>query len=498
MVYLGSALMVFNIISYVRYAKRVQAMDDWGREKKILYIPIVLLVLFLLGYLLVGIIGEPDLIVSGILFGGSIFVFIIFQLIQRITNRIQEHERVEARMIATEQRNQAKTSFLSSISHEMRTPMNAIIGLNTVALKNPDLPAETRSQLEKLGVSARHLMSLIDGILDMSEMESGGLVLRREPFSLRETLETVHAIIQGQCEAKGLTYAYSVGDGIGDCFAGDPVKLRQLLLSLLENAVKFTPAPGTVTFAVEQAGTREGDPALRFTVADTGVGISRVFLPRVFEAFSQEDDTTTNRFGGSGLGLAVAKSIADAMGGELTVESEKGRGSTFAFTVSLPAAEPEAGAGAEAGEPPGEEAVAPLAGCRMLVVEDIDINAEIIMDLLDMEEIEAERAENGQIAVDHFAENPPDYYDAILMDLRMPVMDGLNAARAIRSIDRPDAGRIPIVALTANAMDEDRKNVIDAGMNAHLSKPVDAELLFRTLGSLIAQSRAARGEESGS
>lgn len=491
MVYLGSALMVFNIISYVRYARRVQELSDWGSERRSLYIPIVLLVLFLIGYLAVGIFGKPDLIVSGILFGGSIFVFTIFQLLQSITEHIRENEHLQMRLMAAEQSNLVKASFLSSVSHEMRSPMNAIIGLDALALKEPELPGTVRDKLEKIDASAKYLLGLIENILDMNDMESGSASLREEPFSIGETLDTVNAIIGSQCVFKGLKYECHAEDVINMRCVGDTLRLRQALFNILENAVKFTPAHGKVTFRAEALAQTDERCTLRFIISDNGPGIDEAFMPHLFDAFTQEDATTTNRYGGSGLGLAISKRILDLMGGEIAVDSKKNVGSTFTVTVPLRVAEEE---------PLPEEALAEeavdgaevLHGRRVLVAEDIDINAEIVMDLLDLEKASSERAENGQIAVDMFAASAPGYYDAILMDLRMPVMDGLDATRAIRAMNRPDSAAIPIVALTANAFEEDVRRALEAGMDVHLAKPADSDMLYQTLGSLIARRERAQ------
>ena len=485
MVYLGSALMVYNIYGFVRYTQYIQARKDWGRERAVLYVPLALLVMFLLGYLAVGIFGKPDLIVSGILFGGSIFVFIIFKLLWRITHHIQENEQTEAKLMAAEASNRAKSSFLSNMSHEMRTPMNAIIGLDNIALQDETLTPQTRDRLQKIGISAQHLMDLINDVLDMNLIESGQMTLKHEPFSMREALGLVDLLLQSRCDEKGLEYKKEVLDGVEEVYVGDALRLRQVLLSILGNAVKYTPAPGTVTFTTEQVSAAEDRRELRFTIRDTGIGMEEDFIPRLFDSFTKEDAGTTDRFGGSGLGLAITKRLVDQMGGTIEVQSRKDEGSTFVVTLPLGAAKPPEGSAEE----PAPECLPDLEGRRVLIVEDIDLNAEILADLLEIEGAETERAENGQIAVEQFSSHPVNYYDAILMDLRMPVMDGMDATRAIRALDRPDAKTIPIVAQTANAYEEDLQHSLEAGMNEHLSKPLDAERLYDTLRRLIGKLR---------
>ena len=488
MVYAGSALMVYNIFRYIRYARRLQQNNKWKKEFRVLHLPIFLLVMFLLGYLFIGFFGKPDVVVSGILFGGSVFVFVIFDLLQRITDRIQENERLETELKVAEETSRVKTSFLSSMSHEMRTPLNAIMGLDALALQNPELPDETRAQLEKVGISAKHLLRMINEILDMNSIEAGSMTLKEEEFSLKETLELAGTVTRNRCEEKGLTYESRFVGELDDYYVGDETMLKHALLNILSNAVKFTPAPGKVTFTVEQTVSAGPDRELRFTVSDTGIGIDESLMPNIFTPFTTGDSSSTNSFGGSGLGLALSKRVAEMMGGDITVESKKGGGSTFTLTVRLGASDrkketaPEPGA-ADAG---GETA---LDGLKVLIVEDIDLNAEIVADLLDLEGISSDRAENGQIAVDMFARSEPDTYDAILMDLRMPVMDGLDATRAIRALDRPDAKTVPILALTANAFDEDVRNSMEAGMNAHMAKPVDPDVLFDNLRHLVPEHK---------
>ena len=487
MVYAGSALMVYNIWRYTRFARRLQEKKKWGKERRVLHMPIFLLVLFLLGYLFIGLFGKPDLVVSGILFGGSVFVFIIFDVLQRITSSVQENERLEAQLRASEESNRVKSSFLSNMSHEMRTPLNAIMGLDALALQNPSLPEETREQLKKVGLSAKHLLEMINNILDMNSIEAGSLVLKEEEFSLGEMLELANIITRNRCEEKGLTYESRFSDSLDDYYIGDETMLKHALLNILGNAVKFTPAPGTVTFSVEQDETVGPHRTLRFIIRDTGIGIDEKLMPTLFTPFTKGDASNTNRYGGSGLGLALSKRVAELMGGGVAVDSTPGEGSTFTITVRLGASERKKEAEQSVSDGAGTE----LAGLHMLIVEDIDLNAEIVADLLDLEGISSDRAENGLVAVNMYAESKPDTYDAILMDLRMPVMDGLDATRAIRALERPDAKTVPILALTANAFDEDVRNSLEAGMNAHMAKPVDPDILFDNLRHLVPEHKGA-------
>lgn len=487
MVYLGSALMVYNIYGFVRFVRDIRIQARWEGGVRILYLPIALLVSFLAGYLIVGVLGNPDIVVSGILFGGSIFVYVMYRMLDRVTTEITESEHLEAELMAVERSSEAKAAFLASVSHEMRTPLNVILGLDELALQNPETPPEVRSQLERIALSGRHLMSLINNILEINDMAASGLVLRYEPFSLREVLVETEAIALTLAEQKGLSASFSPDEAIAESYLGDEAQLRQVMLSLVDNAVTYTDAPGSICCEAEVIRDDGAVHTIRISVSDTGIGIAEDFLPQVFDVFAREDASSTSRFGGGGLSLTVAKSVVEGMGGTISVTSEKGVGSTFVVELPLEVATGEAG---ECGEgvvedPATELPEECLAGYRILVADDVSDNAEIVGDLLELEGAESDHAPNGRMAVDMFAASEPGHYDALLMDLRMPEMDGLEAARRIRGLDRPDALTVPIIALSANAFDSDVSQCLDAGMNTHLSKPVDADLLYATLRQLI-------------
>ncbi|MBR2214407.1 MAG: response regulator [Selenomonadaceae bacterium] len=527
----------------------------------------------------------------------------------------ERNELLASALKEAEQASVAKTAFLSTMSHEIRTPMNAIIGLDSIALKDPDISEKTREYLTKISGSAQHLLNLINDILDMSRIESGRLNIRQEEFSFREMLEQINTMINGQCQDKGLTYDCRITGLVDDYYIGDAMKLKQVIINILGNSVKFTPKGGTVSFLVEKLSEFEDKATLRFSMKDTGVGMDKAFLPKIFDAFSQEDSGQANKYGSTGLGMAITKNIVKMMHGDIAVESEKGVGSTFIVTVTLKKTARKAkdsvevrlqdmrvlvidddpvacehaklvlaemGIAADTGlggeealkmvklsqarqqaynliivdwkmpeqdgievtrkireivgndsaiiiltayswdevidealaagvdsfmakplfatgvltefktamqkkniERPQEVHRADLTGKHILLAEDMLINAEIMKQILNMREMEVDHAENGQLVVDMFAASEENHYDAILMDVRMPVMDGLAATRAIRALTRPDAKTVPIIAMTANAFDEDVQHSLQAGMNAHLSKPVEPDRLYETLEMLI-------------
>ncbi len=384
-----------------------------------------------------------------------------------------------------EEASEAKTAFLSSMSHEIRTPMNAIIGLNRMALNKEDLPDDIRECLEKISISADHLLHLINNILDMSRIESGRLTISNVVFSFKDMLEQINTMITGQCQDKGLKFSCRVNGPVSNYYVGDDMKLKQVLLNILGNAVKYTPAGGEVFFDVEPLHEFDDKASLRFVIRDTGIGMDKDFLPKVFGAFSQEDENRSNKYGSTGLGMAITKSIVETMNGNIEVESEKGKGTTFTVTITLQTADVEGAPVALGEKQAADGGEVDLNGRHLLVAEDVEINLEIIKELLLSEGITIDHAENGQVAVDMFTAGEPGTYDAILMDIRMPVLDGLGATEAIRALDRDDAKSIPIIAMTANAFDEDVQRSLQAGLNAHLSKPIEPDNLFKTLRSMI-------------
>ena len=394
------------------------------------------------------------------------------------TRHAMEQQALSDALIAAEEASKAKTAFLSNMSHEIRTPMNAIIGLDSIALNDPDLPQKTREYLEKIGASAEHLLGLINDILDMSRIESGRLTLKNEEFSFQKLREAINTMFSCQCQDKGLEYQCRINSEVDDYYIGDNMKLRQVLINILGNAVKFTPAGGRVELQVEKTAQFDGKSSLRFTVSDTGIGMSKEYLTHLFDTFSQEDSSTTTKYGSTGLGMPITKSIVELMNGHIEVESEKGVGTSFYVTVTL--------SDSDRGDLQGEEEVRPDE-MTVLIVDDDPVACRHAQLVLEKAGIASELADSGKQAVEmvRLRHARMDPYNLILVDWKMPEMDGLEATRTIRAMDRPDAKTIPIIALTANAFDEDVQRSLQAGLNAHLSKPVQPETLYETLESLI-------------
>lgn len=366
---------------------------------------------------------------------------------------------------------QAKTDFLSSMSHEIRTPMNAIMGMTAIARTVLDDKAKTLECLDKIETANAYLLQLINDILDMSRIESGKVELNIQRMNLHRMVNGLGVLIGPQAQAKGIIFA------VKDCCCGekdvlaDELRLNQVLINILGNAVKFTPVGGHVTFTMEQLEAGETKAVFRFGVKDDGVGISREKQTTIFNAFEQEDKSTASRYGGTGLGLSISARLVQIMGGKLEVESEPGQGACFHFTLTLPYAEPEAEAAQEQETHDGRD----FTGKRLLVVEDNEINREIAVTLLGQWGFMTEEAVNGKEAVDMFIKAPVHYYDGILMDIKMPVMDGLQATRAIRIAGKEDSIRVPIIAMSANAFSEDMKKSMESGMNGHLVKPIEVD-----------------------
>ena len=395
------------------------------------------------------------------------------------------NEKISAARKAAEQASQFKTQFLASMSHDIRTPMNAIVGLTKLMEHNIHDPEALKGYISKLQSSGEYLLGLINDILDLSKIESGSMELRNEPVSLRETVENIDSVIRPQAVSKKQDLQISLEKLFHVNVLGDAVRLRQILMNILSNAVKYTPEGGRIRLSVEETDAGEKTAKYRFAVEDTGMGMTEEFRQCIFEPFARAK-ILENEIQGTGLGMAITKSIVDAMHGTVNVESTLGKGSRFEVLLELQldwnAAERKA---AEEDMPEtNEDGVSVLNGMHFLCAEDNDLNAEILRSMLEMNGATCEIYPDGRQVVEAFEKTVSGVYDAVLMDVQMPVMNGYEAAGRIRRGPNPLGKNIPIIAMTANAFSEDVKRSLAAGMNAHVSKPIDMELLEREIRRL--------------
>ena len=375
---------------------------------------------------------------------------------------------------------QAKTDFLSRMSHEIRTPLNAIVGMTAIARNVVDHRDRVLECLDKLETSNQYLISLINDILDMSRIESGKMELNVQSMDMEDFVRSLEGMMRPQAEQKGLRFIVENRCCQGLALVTDRLRLEQVLINIIGNAVKFTGEGGDVIFSITPEEGSSGGQRLTFSVKDTGIGIASEAMDSIFNAFEQAEKNTSVKYGGTGLGLAISSRLVQMMGGTLGVRSVLGEGSEFYFTLTLPIGKLD-GQTPRSREPEHHD----FHGKRLLVVEDNLLNQEIAQSLLEMEGFLVETAENGQAALDAFGNHEPGYYNAVLMDIRMPVMDGIEATRRIRTMERPDSRTIPIIAMTANAFDQDSRKSLDSGMNGHLSKPIRVEELLRMLDACL-------------
>ena len=483
-IYAGSALMLVNILRYIRFKRRLSASGHFEREQTVLSIPIALLILFLAGYLAVGLFGKPDLVIASILLGGSVFVFMMLLMLTHAINRIQENERLEARVSAAEEASRAKTFFLSNMSHDIRTPLNAILGYTKLARGAGVSPEQQRDYLGKIESAGGQLLDIVNDILEMSRIESGRLTLEPEPNSITACMSEAADLVRTQLESRGINFT-SVCEAQHEWVSFDRPQLNRALMNLLCNAGKFTGEGGSVTLSLAETASTADAATYEIRVSDTGIGMSPEFVENLFRPFERERTSTVSRIQGTGLGMAITRGIIDLMGGRIDVKTEKGVGTEFIITVELPLAQLPAPA-AETDSAAAEQSAG---GARLLLVEDNAVNLEIAQLILQQAGFEIETAENGQLALKALEAHAPDYYDAVLMDIQMPVMDGYTAARAIRALPDRALASIPIIAMTANAFKEDVEAAKAAGMDAHVAKPLDMDSLISTINKVLDSKR---------
>ncbi|GFH91911.1 MAG: response regulator [Lachnospiraceae bacterium] len=435
-------------------------------------------------------VNQNILFVILIMFVAFFLCCLLYYLNQRQQIRIRKEREKEREMHnrqlaealqAAQVASNSKTMFLSNMSHDIRTPMNAILGFAALLEKDAEKPFKVREYTKKIMASGQHLLSLINDILDVSKIESGKVVLTIGEFTIGDLVTSVDTIIRPMANEKEQNLHTSVTGIKHEYLEGDETRLNQVLINLLSNAVKYTPKGGNIWFRIiglEQHSSQFEH--IRIEVEDNGYGMTEEYLKTIFEAFTRAENSTTNKVQGTGLGMAITKNIVELMGGTITVSSQVDKGSLFRVELELRILDEQDEKKKEDEAAEDMEEIS-LEGLHLLAAEDNEINAEILSELLNIEGVSCEIVENGKIAAERFADSEEGKFDAILMDVQMPVMNGYEATRAIRALKRDDAVQIPIIAMTANAFAEDVKEALNAGMNAHVAKPIDMKLLKKTL-----------------
>ena len=387
--------------------------------------------------------------------------------------------RIEEALDKAEAASAAKTVFLANMSHDIRTPINGIMGMVTLANKE-EMSDTVRGYFGKIDVASRHLLSLVNDVLDMSRIESGKAEIICDPTDVRIIVDNCASIIQGQAEEKGVRFIKEFGSTEHSRVLADVLHVRQILINILGNAVKFTPEGGSVTFRTEETAFDGKQAEYAFTVTDTGIGMEPEFIEHIFEAFSQENNKSRANYQGTGLGMTISAQLASLMGGHISVDSTPGKGSTFVFRAKfdLDTSEPER-------KEKSSEGGHGIENVKILLAEDNELNMEIAKTLLEDGGAVVTPAENGKQALEAFLSNPPHTFDVILMDIMMPEMNGYEATKAIRASGKEDAGSIPIIAMTANAFAEDKLKAMEAGMNAHTAKPINFPVLVSEIDRFL-------------
>lgn len=422
----------------------------------------------------------PYLVGLAILLAVVLMLVIVLFLRHRKTGRELEQlvqqrtAELEVQTKAAEQASKAKSDFLSRMSHEIRTPLNAVIGMAQVSKQIPNLPEKAVNTNNSIITASNHLLDVLNDILDMAKIESGKFVLADEPFALKQAMQEVEDIISERCYEKHIRFATNLQELPDIGIIGDKLRLKQILINLLGNAVKFTAENGQIDFLITKQTETADNISLHFLVRDNGIGMSKEQIERLFAAFEQADSSISVKYGGTGLGLAISQNMVHKMGGEIVVSSAPEKGSSFSFNLDF----------AKTALPEITEAktsMPDLHDCRILIVEDVDINRLVLVELLANSGVHIEEATDGKQAVELMQSSPAGYYDLIFMDVQMPVMDGYTATETIRAMSHADAKSIPIIAMTANAYKEDVDKALACGMNDHIAKPVDLDIIYRIL-----------------
>ena len=490
LVSLGALLLLYGIIKFLGALSQLKKQMNERRlfGGKIYAACFVMMLFFFIGYVVYIVInlGEMEVtlgsfLIALIYFFGAIFVNAMIIMMQRMFTSITDEERMRHEKELAENGSRMKGEFLSRMSHEMRTPMNAIIGMTNIG-KNANEIGRKDYCFGVIWDASKHLLGVINDVLDMSKIEASKLELSPEIFDFRKMMETVTELITPQTDAKNQQMLVSIDKIMPVAIKSDEQRLRQVIVNLLGNAVKFTPESGLIMLSVSVLSKDDNTVHAQFEVKDTGIGMSEEQRERLFMPFEQADSSISRKYGGTGLGLAISKQIIELMGSSITVESEPGKGSSFIFDLCVEFTDDST--------PPwqNETGDTPISndftGKRGLIAEDIEINREIIEVLLEPTKIIMDFAENGQIAYNMFTANPKNY-DIIFMDLNMPEINGLEAAGMIRNYNDPWAGEVPIIAMTADVFQEDIDKCLSVGMNGHIGKPIDINDVLAVLNKYL-------------
>lgn len=419
--------------------------------------------------------------------GTVLILFVVFALVVSHTRRksyrilSQKNEELQLVIREAEKANRAKTEFLSHMSHDIRTPINGIMGMLNIAEKNPHDPEKQQDCRQKIKTSAEHLLSLVNDVLDINKLESGNVEIKKETFSLQQLFTNCATIVGGQASSKKISLTTSFEEKrpfTHTNYMGSPLHIKQILINIAGNAVKYNKPEGSVHMSCEELSAENGVAQICFIVSDTGIGMSKEYLEHIFEPFTQESNGLSARttYQGTGLGMTITKKLIESMGGSIEIESEQGKGSVFTIVLPL-----EIAPLPETGKEKSEAEQLQIVGKQALLVEDNELNQEIAQFMLEDFGLQVTIANNGREAVELFEQAKPGTYQIIFMDVMMPVMNGYEAAKAIRALDRPDAAQIPIITMTANAFAEDVQAALDAGMNEHIAKPLEADVIARVL-----------------
>ena len=402
----------------------------------------------------------------------SLFAVIIIVADREQKKELEYQSQLKSALKLAEEASGAKSQFLFNMSHDIRTPMNAITGYSVMAKKNADNPEKVRDYLDKITTSGNQLLSLVNQVLEMSRIESGKVVLAEDVSDVREYFDSTVTIVTADVNAKGLKLEKSIENIRHPKVITDISRMNQIVINIIGNAVKYTPEGGTIRFSITELDSNEPEYGLyKIIVADNGIGMSREFLSKIFDEFSRENTSTVSRIQGTGLGMSIVKRLVDLMNGTINVNSEKGKGTTITLLIPLKICE-DAMEEDEPGEARGEVS---LEGLKILLVEDNEMNREIATDILEDNGVTVFAAEDGDIAVDMVKKAKKGDYDVVLMDIQMPRMNGFEATKAIRALEDPALAGIPIIAMTANAFEEDRKRALASGMDEHIAKPINIE-----------------------